>query len=60
MQLGRRQIACARVDGRIGANVRLVNEAGVENADGPDGSYYIRDRIILVPKNSTVKDGTVI
>jgi glucose-1-phosphate adenylyltransferase len=45
---------------RIGANVRLVNERGVENADGPDGSYYIRDRIILVPKNATVKDGTVV
>lgn len=44
---------------RIGAGVRLVNEAGVENADGEDGSYYIRDRIIIVPKNATVKDGTV-
>jgi glucose-1-phosphate adenylyltransferase len=44
---------------RIGADVRLVNESGVENADGPDGSYYIRDRIILVPKNAIVKDGTV-
>jgi glucose-1-phosphate adenylyltransferase len=44
---------------RIGAGVRLVNEAGVENADGPDGSYYIRDRIIIVPKNAVVKDGTV-
>jgi glucose-1-phosphate adenylyltransferase len=44
---------------RIGANVRLVNESGIENADGPDGSYYIRDRIILVPKNATVKDGTI-
>jgi glucose-1-phosphate adenylyltransferase len=44
---------------RIGANVRLVNENSVENADGPDGSYYIRDRIILVPKNAVVKDGTI-
>jgi glucose-1-phosphate adenylyltransferase len=44
---------------RIGTGVRLVNEAGVENADGPDGSYYIRDRIIIVPKNAVVKDGTV-
>jgi glucose-1-phosphate adenylyltransferase len=45
---------------RIGSNVRLVNEDGVENADAPDGSYYIRDRIILVPKNAIVKDGTVV
>jgi len=36
---------------RIGSGVRLLNEAGVEEADGPDGSYYIRDRIIIVPKN---------
>lgn len=44
---------------RIGSGVRLVNEAGIENADGEGGSYYIRDRIIIVPKNATVKDGTV-
>jgi glucose-1-phosphate adenylyltransferase len=45
---------------RIGANVRLLNEAGVEHADGPDGSYYIRDRIIIVPKNGSIADGTVV
>jgi glucose-1-phosphate adenylyltransferase len=45
---------------RIGANVRLLNEAGVVEADGPDGSYYIRDRIVIVPKNGTIADGTVV
>jgi glucose-1-phosphate adenylyltransferase len=45
---------------RIGEGVRLVNESGVENADGDDGSYYIRDRIIIVPKNATIKDSTVV
>jgi glucose-1-phosphate adenylyltransferase len=45
---------------RIGSNVRLVNEAGIENADGANGSYYIRDRIIIVPKNATIPDGTVV
>jgi glucose-1-phosphate adenylyltransferase len=45
---------------RIGAGVRLLNEAGVEEADGPDGSYYIRDRIIIVPKNGMISDGTVV
>jgi glucose-1-phosphate adenylyltransferase len=45
---------------RIGAQVRLLNEAGVENADGADGSYYIRDRIIIVPKNGLIPDGTVV
>jgi len=45
---------------RIGANVKLLNEAGVENLDGPDGMYYIRDRIIIVPKNGLISDGTVV
>lgn len=44
---------------RIGSGVRLVNEAGIENADDEAGSYYIRDRIIIVPKNAVVKDGTI-
>ncbi len=45
---------------RIGSGVKLVNEARVREADGPDGSYYIRDGIIIVPKNAVVKDGTVV
>jgi glucose-1-phosphate adenylyltransferase len=45
---------------RIGKDVRLLNDAGVENADGPNGMYYIRDRIIIVPKNSLIPDGTVV
>jgi glucose-1-phosphate adenylyltransferase len=45
---------------RIGADVKLLNEAGTENADGPNGMYYIRDRIIIVPKNGTVPDGMVV
>jgi glucose-1-phosphate adenylyltransferase len=47
-------------DARIGAGVRLVNERGVEEYDAPDGSIYIRERIILVPKGATVPDGTVV
>jgi glucose-1-phosphate adenylyltransferase len=45
---------------RIGANVRLLNEGGIEDSDGPDGMYYIRDRIIIVPKNGLIPDGTVV
>jgi glucose-1-phosphate adenylyltransferase len=45
---------------RVGANARLLNEAGVEDLDGPDGSYYIRDRIIIVPKNGLIPDGTIV
>ncbi len=45
---------------RIGSNVRLLNESGIEHADGEGGSYYIRDRIIIVPKNAVVPDGTMV
>ena len=45
---------------RIGKDVRLLNEARIENVDGPDGMYYIRDRIIIVPKNGLIPDGTVV
>jgi glucose-1-phosphate adenylyltransferase len=45
---------------RIGKDVRLLNEGGVEDFDGPNGMYYIRDRIIIVPKNSLIPDGTVV
>jgi glucose-1-phosphate adenylyltransferase len=43
---------------RIGAGVRLTNEAGVQNADG-DG-YHIRNGIIIVPKWGVVRPGTVV
>ena len=47
-------------DARIGKNARLLNEAGVTEFDGPDGSYFIRDGIIIVPKSAVIADGTVI
>lgn len=45
---------------RIGQNVRLLNEAGSTNYDAEDGSYYIREGIIIVPKGSTIPDDTVV
>jgi glucose-1-phosphate adenylyltransferase len=45
---------------RIGSNVRLVNEAKVIDADAHDGSYFIRDGIIIVPKNALINDGTIV
>jgi glucose-1-phosphate adenylyltransferase len=45
---------------RIGTNARLLNEAGTTEADGPNGSYFIRDGIIIVPKSAVIPDGTVI
>jgi glucose-1-phosphate adenylyltransferase len=43
---------------RIGDGARLTNEGRVDYADG-DG-YYIRDGIIIVPKDGVVKAGTVV
>jgi glucose-1-phosphate adenylyltransferase len=43
---------------RIADGVRLVNDANVEHADG-DG-YYIRNRIIIVPKGAEVKAGIAV
>ena len=40
---------------RIGDGVRLVNDAGIDHADG-DG-YHIRNGIIIVPKGARVKAG---
>ena len=45
---------------RIGSGVRLLNDEGIQNADGDGGSFYIRDGIIIVPKNAVVRDGTVV
>jgi glucose-1-phosphate adenylyltransferase len=45
---------------RIGSGVRLVNEAKILEADGENNSYYIRDGIIIVPKNAVIKDGTIV
>jgi glucose-1-phosphate adenylyltransferase len=43
---------------RIGANVTILNEAALEEADGEN--YYVRDGIVIVPKGAMVPDGTVI
>jgi glucose-1-phosphate adenylyltransferase len=43
---------------RIGDNVKLLNEAGVKHADGDN--YFIREGIIIVPKNAVIRDGTVV
>jgi glucose-1-phosphate adenylyltransferase len=43
---------------RVGRGVRIVNEAGVREKDGP--GYYIREGIVVVPKNAMIPDGTVI
>ncbi len=45
---------------RIGRDVNLINKEKIDRFDAPDGSFYIRDGLIIVPKNATVADGTEI
>ena len=54
------RIADAIIDknARIGKNVRIENARRLENFDG--GNYYIREGIVIIPKNAVVEDGTVI
>jgi glucose-1-phosphate adenylyltransferase len=43
---------------RIGAGARLVNERGVQDADG--AGFHIRGGIIVVPKGAVIPPGTVV
>jgi glucose-1-phosphate adenylyltransferase len=45
-------------NGRIGDNVRLINEQKLESFDGDN--YYIRGGIIVVPKGGVIRSGTVV
>ena len=45
---------------RIGKNVTIVNKDHVEEADRPEQGFYIRNGIIVVVKNASIADDTVI
>ncbi|MCP9926927.1 glucose-1-phosphate adenylyltransferase [Cyanobium sp. CH-040] len=45
---------------RIGRNVTITNKDRVEEADRPELNFYIRNGIVVVVKNGTIADGTVI
>ena len=45
---------------RIGDNVTIVNKENVEEADRPELGFYIRNGIVVVVKNATIPDNTVI
>jgi glucose-1-phosphate adenylyltransferase len=42
----------------IGENVRILNEERIQNFDGL--GYYIRDGIVIVPKNGVIPSGTIV
>lgn len=43
---------------RIGSDVRILNEAGIQTADGPN--YCIRDGIVVIPRSAIIPSGAVI
>lgn len=43
---------------RIGKNVTIKNSGALANFDGDN--YFIRDGIVIIPKNARIKDGTKI
>jgi glucose-1-phosphate adenylyltransferase len=45
---------------RIGANVKILNEARRVDYDSEDGSFFIREGIVIIPKGATITDGTII
>ncbi|KAG6434657.1 hypothetical protein SASPL_106297 [Salvia splendens] len=45
---------------KIGRDVIIANQDGVEEADRADDGFYIRSGITVVLKNATIKDGTLI
>ncbi len=45
---------------RIGKNVMIVNTENVQEADREELGFYIRNGIVVVIKNRTIADGTII
>lgn len=43
---------------RIGEGVTILNREGLQHFDGP--GYYIRDGLVVVPKNGVIPSGTAI
>lgn len=45
---------------RIGRNVKITNKDRVEESNREDEGFYIRGGVVVVLKNATIADGTVI
>ncbi|KAG9449697.1 hypothetical protein H6P81_009662 [Aristolochia fimbriata] len=48
------------MNAKIGKNVVIENKDGVQEANRPQEGFFIRSGIIIILKNATIKDGTVI
>jgi glucose-1-phosphate adenylyltransferase len=45
---------------RIGCNVHIVNKDRVQEAERENLGFFIRSGIVVVLKNATIPDGTII
>ena len=45
---------------RIGSNVQIINKDRVQEADRSELGFMIRDGIVVIEKNTTLPDGTII
>jgi glucose-1-phosphate adenylyltransferase len=54
------QKAIVDKNARIGRNVRIVNKDGVEEGSREELGFVIRSGIVVVIKNATIPDGTII
>ncbi len=45
---------------RLGDNVTIINKDNVEEADRAEQGFYIRNGIVVIVKNATIPDGTII
>jgi glucose-1-phosphate adenylyltransferase len=44
----------------IGRDVKIINEQDIEDMDDPQGRFYIRNGIIVIPKNAVIPNGMII
>ena len=58
----RRICSTAIVDknARIGKNCTITNAAGVQELEDEDNGVYIRSGIVVILRNATIPDGTII
>lgn len=45
---------------RIGSRVRIASHLGQPDGEDPSGRWYVRDGIVVIPKNAIIDEGTVI
>jgi glucose-1-phosphate adenylyltransferase len=45
---------------RIGSRVRIASHVGQPDSEDPRGRWYVRDGIVVIPKNAVIDEGTVI